>query len=973
MVCILSHFFRFREASISEQAINPHNLLIFYQNVRGLRTKCSTFYNNILSENYPIVVITETWLNSSFSNSEIIDDRYVIYRRDRDLQTSSKERGGGVLIAVLRSLLSYELLLPNIGVEEVWVVIRVADFKLLLCAVYIPPSSDGVVYSNHLERVEKMVDNSEHETICLIGDYNLPSIEWVQHSHNDEIAATKCDGEIEAYFCDLLSFLNLSQHNCIHNHNNVILDLVLCNYDNVEVVRTEPLVPLDSNHPPMLITLHNTCFSILEEQTRYQYQFHKAPYNLINDILSKIDWNFLYSSDIDICVDQFYTVLHDIITEYVPRKRISKSSFPKWISVETQKLIYRKKEAHRNYKASLSTDDYVSFTTLRHDVKEQLEKDKIRFVKYAEDNIVNNSQFFWRYVNSLRNDSAVPNCMIYNDELATGGGEVSDSFARFFGSNYASDHDCRLVENFVSEFFNKIPFRPTSTLSHVDISYQLVLDSLLLLKPKNSCGPDKIAAYFVYHCAISLVKPLCMIFQRCLSEGVYPNMWRCSNVFPIHKSGSKSDISNYRPVCLNSNFAKVFDFILSKLITEHVRDVIIAEQHGFSSGKSTETNLFVFTNFIYKCIEDGSSVDCVYTDLSKAFDKVPINLLLFKLKNMYGIQDPLLSCLEAYLSNRTQQVTICGYTSNAISVPSGVGQGTHLGPILFTLFINDVKFALCHCKFLLFADDCKLFKCIKTSSDQLALQTDINNFYNWCKLNSLSVNIDKCKHLQFTRKSDPPHFAYILDGILLESVSFIKDLGIFVDKKLSFNQHIGSIIARANKLLGFLSRTTKMFNNIRSLIILYLSIVRPIIEYCCVIWAPSYVTHIRRLEKIQRKFVKLLCFRNGTIFDDFSYEYHLQYFSLPHLITRRKYFDIMFAYKVINSIVNCSEIFDMFVFHVPIHTLRINRIFEIDYHRTNYGKHSPLVRVCNHVNDVNVDLFSDGLLSFKRNLRSLLF
>lgn len=939
--------------------------------MRGLRTKTSIFYSAVLAESYPIIVITESWLNDSFSSSEIMDNRYVVYRRDRSALTSSCERGGGVLVAVHKSLLSCELLLPEPSIEEIWVKVKMSECELLLCAVYIPPSSKDCIYSEHLSRVEEIVESCDGQTVIVVGDYNLSGVKWIEHPGDDGIIAS-CNSVGEKYFCDSLNFLNLSQYNFIYNHNSVLLDLVLCNSDIVRVSRSEPLVPLDNNHPALLITLYDSYLEALGQQIRYKYLYKKASYNQINRVLERVDWSFLRTGDIDACIDKFYDILYEIINVYVPQKRVSKSTFPAWVSVETRKLVYCKKEAHKRYKATMLHHDYDVFTWLRSEVNKRLENDKLQFVRNTEDNIIADSQNFWRYIGSLRSESGVPNSVTYNGRPAVGGQDVSNCFALCFESHYVKGSNYNLIDDFVSGFLDKIPFKSTNSLCHVDITHQMVLDALLHLKPKNSCGPDGIAAHFVYHCAHNLVEPLFLIYQRCLLEAIFPYKWKCSNVFPIYKSGPKSDVTNYRPVCLNSNFAKVFDHILSKVITEHARDFIVVEQHGFSEGKSTETNLFIFTNYIYKCMESGSSVDCIFTDLRKAFDRVPIDLLIFKLQHLYGISDPLLSCLRAYLSNRSQRVTINGHTSNDFYVLSGVGQGTHLGPILFTLFINDLKFSLSHCEFLLFADDCKLFKRIDSTSDQLALQADIDNFYNWCELNSLSVNTDKCKHLQFTRKIDPLQFKYSLNGTKLSSVSSFKDLGVVVDRKLSFNLHIDSMVGRASKLLGFITRNTRMFSNIRTLIILYLSFIRPIMEYCCVVWAPSYITHIKRLERIQRKFVKLLCFKSGIPFHELSYEYHLQYFSLPHLISRRKFYDIMFAFKVLNNIIKCPDIVVMFALHVPIHTLRKNRIFDIEYHRTNYGKHSSLVRVCKHTNDVNLDLFSENMSLFRRHLRALL-
>lgn len=329
--------------------------------------------------------------------------------------------------------------------------------------------------------------------------------------------------------------------------------------------------------------------------------------------------------------------------------------------------------------------------------------------------------------------------------------------------------------------------------------------------------------------------------------------------------------------------------------------------------------------------------------------------------------------MAAYLQGRSQYVQVSGYVSDSIEVPSGVGQGTHLGPLLFTLYINDVKYAIKNSNFLLFADDCKIFRCVDSSDDQAALQSDLNSFNNWCKLNALSVNTGKCCQVKYTRKLSPLQSSYYIDHIHLKSAQSVVDLGVYLDCKLSFNLHLDSIIARSNKLLGFVIRNSRSFSSVRCISILYVSIVRPVMEYCCTIWSPSYVTHIKRLEKVQRKFIKFLCFKSGIDFDMFPYENHLKYFSLPHLLTRRMFFDILFAFKVVNNIIDCPNIFQLFSFNIPTRDLRRHAIFNVEYHRTNYGKHSSLTRICNTVNSMDVDMTVSNLSNFKTNLRALLF
>lgn len=511
---------------------------------------------------------------------------------------------------------------------------------------------------------------------------------------------------------------------------------------------------------------------------------------------------------------------------------------------------------------------------------------------------------------------------------------------------------------------------PASELCLPLISYSDIFDTILSLRSDCSGGPDGIPSCFIKNCVANLLQPLHTIFNRCIKSGRFPMQWKHSNVIPIFKSGSRSDISNYRPISINNIFAKVFDSILSKILTAHVKDCIVDSQHGFTQGRSTETNLFLFTNFITENLENGFSVDCIYTDIKKAFDRVPINLLLNKLHYLYRIGEPLLSCISASLCDRSQQIAVGGFTSPPISVSSGVGQGTHLGPILFLLFINDLRSVFKHSQFLQFADDCKIFVGTSSIADLSALQKDLDAFVLWCTAGGLELNADKCKHMRFSRKSNPINFTFSINNIDLETVLCIKDLGVYLDTKLTFNTHVDKIASKANKLLGYIRRTTTSFTNLRCIVILYTAFVRSIIDYCSTIWAPFYYVHIDRLERIQRKFVKMLCFKFNIYYDRDNYDLLVKYFSLQPLAERRVFSDLMFAFKVLNGVVRCSDISDMFSVYIPSRPLRRLPILTVDYHRTNYGLHCPVTRIANELNSFNLD--GDALRVSSAAFRSLL-
>ncbi len=186
-------------------------------------------------------------------------------------------------------------------------------------------------------------------------------------------------------------------------------------------------------------------------------------------------------------------------------------------------------------------------------------------------------------------------------------------------------------------------------------------------------------------------------------------------------------------------------------------------------------------------------VDSIYTDFSKAFDSVSHFVLEQKLYSL-GIQNSLLKWLHNYLTGRSQVVKIKSFISKEIKVTSGVPQGSHLGPLLFLIFINDIGEILKDVSFLLFADDLKIYLRISSEQDHVRLQNAINALLNWCRLNKMHLNASKCKLMSFYRSRSPVKFLYKIHDEVLESCDTIKDLGITFDNSLSFNAHISSVV-----------------------------------------------------------------------------------------------------------------------------------------------------------------------------------
>ena len=213
--------------------------------------------------------------------------------------------------------------------------------------------------------------------------------------------------------------------------------------------------------------------------------------------------------------------------------------------------------------------------------------------------------------------------------------------------------------------------------------------------------------------------------------------------------------------------------------------------------------------------------------------------------------------LKSYLRNRRQYVCFNNRNSSEFTVNSGVPQGSHLGPTLFLIFINDIVETLGIDVFIsLFADDLKIAVAVNSMEDSLRLQRAIDRLKIWCDTNDLHLNLNKCSVMSITNKQAANIITnnYYYGNHTFERVSEQRDLGVIVDSKLNFIGHINMIVNRARSTLGFIKRFCYDIDNLDSLKLLYNALVRSVLEYCSVVWMPYHSVWIDAIESIQKQF-----------------------------------------------------------------------------------------------------------------------
>lgn len=425
-------------------------------------------------------------------------------------------------------------------------------------------------------------------------------------------------------------------------------------------------------------------------------------------------------------------------------------------------------------------------------------------------------------------------------------------------------------------------------------------------------GPDKMSPLFLRECADLLDIPLSSIYSRSLSDMYYPKKWKTGYLTPIYKSGKKSDITNYRGVCVSPNFAKVFEIIIFDQLKYNIFPHLSASHHGFFPGRRVESNLMVLSVLVDDGLSENCQIDVFYADIRKAFDVIGTIALIFKLSNdKFRLSNSLLLWFLSFFRGRKQIVKINSSKSDEIDVLSGIGQGLILASLNFLVYFDDSDCMSPVTKDINFADDKKIVhNKISSMDDTKHLQSSIDEFVGWCTDNGFELNTGKCKMMTICSKRSPISADYFINGEMIERVYSYKDLGATYDGVFSFKYHFELAAKKGMSMLSFVKRqcvnTAKM---------LYFAIVRSHLEFASSIWSPHHAVHIQSLESVQRQFV--LYANRDRYVDEDSENFQLRPYidrcselNLMSLLRRRTNAAVFFIHDVLTGKMNTQFLRD---------------------------------------------------------------
>lgn len=868
---------------VSKVNDSSFKLSLVLANVRSVCNKLDILRVFIDHNSPDILAVTESWGRPSLLDSFICHEDYVLFRQDR-----TSKMGGGVFLLVKKSLSPHNVNFLHddsepVFEDSVWCSIPLPSRKsLLLGCFYRSPSSTS---SNDLllEKLFDKVSDAATDFRVLVGDFNCPDIDWINLSSSPP-----------NHFllnCCLNNYLSQIVQEPTRGDN--ILDLVFVNdlsfTSTVEVTDEFP----GSDHRSVSCIFE---FDAIEPQHStltsqpWKPDFQRADWTQYRLVLSTElnSRTIMRPSDVEEMWDGIKSSILAASNLCVPERKSVKHIHGVPLTGTVRLAFRRRKDIFRSLRRSNS---HLA-EELRRNADSQLKSAIEESRRAHETGIANacqvNPKRFWSHVrSSLGNKSVVSSVCDSNGSLTQSQVETADCLNQYFSSVFSSDSDCTLP---------CITLKTQLRCDSFDISENTVIKVLRDLPCSSSPGPDGIPNILLVEGRYVLAEVLVTFFQLMLKNGKLPSEWKTALVTPIHKGGSRSMCSNYRPVSLTCTLCKVFERLVKDHMLDHLlkNQLLHGTQHGFLPRRSCATAILSFLNDVTNAVDDHQQVDAVFLDFSKAFDSISHSRLLMKLKG-YGFGGQILTWISSYLSDRTQSVKIGNCVSDPIVVVSGVPQGSVLGPLLFVIYIDDLDDVVQDSTVVKYADDTKLY--LKFSQTNIRgtdlLQNDLHRVAIWCSTWSLKLNSSKCSCLHFGLHN--PNKGYFIGDANIKSCVSAKDLGIIITDDLKPTVHCLSAIAKAQKMLSVIKLAFK-FLDIRAMTTLYKSFVLPLLDYCSIAWCPFYIKDIEALERVQRRFTKIL-----PVYRNLPYEERLIKYNITSLYTRRIKLDLVWVYKIIHD------------------------------------------------------------------------
>ena len=535
-------------------------------------------------------------------------------------------------------------------------------------------------------------------------------------------------------------------------------------------------------------------------------------------------------------------------------------------------LINKKNDKYRDWKSTNNNVEYevkkINFKTFEKIVKDNIRAAKQEYYFKTFTSQKNDMKKTWKTIdetlNRRKNKSKFPSEFIVNNRSIADQKEIADQFNIFFSNIGSTLSDSIEIADSTLDFTDYLNNPTEHHFNFNTITESETLSIINKLKNKNSSGKDEISNKLLKSIKDEIAKPLTIIINQSLKTGVFPDALKIAKVKPLYKKGDNFCLNNYRPISLLPTISKIFERVMFTQLYSYLNanNLLSEQQYGFRSQHSTELACVKLVDYITTEMDNIKKIKtptAIFLDLSKAFDTLNFNILLNKLQ-YYGIDGISLSLIRSYLTDRFQYVQFENSESDLLEIKTGIPQGSILGPLFFSIMINDLVNSSNKFKFLMYADDTTIYFNLEDfpiENREVLINNELEKVNKWLKLNKLAVNVDKTKSMLFHKRRPVTPIQFSMNNRIIDVVQYFNYLGIMLDADMSWKTHVAMVRNKLSRINGILHRLKYIYPQ-SILITLYKSLFVPHINYGSLLWGHAGGA----LDKIQKKAVRTITYSN---------------------------------------------------------------------------------------------------------------